>query len=324
MKRVALVVALLISFGVQAQESEGLYSHILNEWKSPEYKLQISSLTFEELALEIRGDQLAYAAMLVARANYDLQRYDQAMNMVDQIPNEINHPPLFFDVQLYRGQIYRANDLYLKADSVYAKWLEEIPKTQENYPVLATYYNNYASVKQYILNYSIQFALLDSAEKYIELSNDEFKLNKRNLHYKNRASFYLNVDDIKQARKYVGRIDTVNQDAETKIRFITISSQLLLREGNYEEALAGFILARDLATDNKLYTLRGEILHLGMQARYKLDRQAELWERWKSPTLWIKIFFGGGVLVWFGYSAYRFSKEGVNNDMADFISGDVP
>jgi tetratricopeptide (TPR) repeat protein len=262
----------------------------------------IAEVTRKQLESEdIKGNRLYWSMSLVARANRKLERYKRALNIVESIPlDSINYEPLYYDIQLLKALIYQESNKYHKADSLYSMWLPDVPK--EYSLLLAINYNDYANVRLYYGDIETALEYYKLANYYNQFTTDDRKERRKNLHYSNLANYYLLLENIKEAKFYFDKIDTLSlTTAEMIISYNKIKGKLQLVDHRYDEAYASFIKVRDISTLHGYNNYKNDSVHLSIKTKV-------LQRAYFISGLIKNLFIFFGFLLYTGFTIYRSKK----------------
>lgn len=263
----------------------------------------VAEVTQKQLESEdIKGNRLYWSMSLVARANRKLERYKRALNIVESIPlDSISYEPLYYDVQLLKALLYKQSNKYDKADSLYSMWLPDVPKKYSL--LLAINYNDYANVRLYYGDIETALEYYKLANYYNQFTTDDRKQRRENLHYTNLANYYLLLENIKEAKFYFNKIDTLSlTTAEMVISYNKIKGKIELADHRYNEAYASFIKVRDISTLHGFNDYKNDSVHLSIKTKV-LERAYFITELIKN----VLIFFG--FLLYTGYMIYKSKKK---------------
>ena len=206
----------MLTIGLYAQSELSVYEFIKEHYYSHNAdsvaKIQVQDLVDEG----VRGDRLYYGQSLIAHANYKIGNYKEALNRLNSIPvDKIDYKKLFFDITFLKALIYKNTGQLIKADSIYS---ESLPQVSEEYPLLLTInYNDFANVKLFFLEIDSALAYYKKAIFYNKKTTDTRKARRENLHLANLSNLYINLGDIKQARKYHDQIISSAMDVERRL-----------------------------------------------------------------------------------------------------------
>ena len=236
----------LLTIGLYAQSELSVYEFIKEHYYSYNAdsvaKIQVQDLVDEGVI----GDRLYYGQSLIAHANYKIGNYKEALNRLSLIPmDKINYSELFFDITFLKALIYKNTGQLIKADSIYSETLPQVP---EEYPLLlAINYNNFGNVKLFFLEIDSALAYYKKAIFYNKKTTDTRKARRENLHLANLSNLYINLGDIKQARKYHDQIISSAMDVERRLSWELNAGKISMAEKNYETAIIRFANVKSVA-----------------------------------------------------------------------------
>ena len=278
-----------------------LYDTVKNEYLDGD-TYTIAEVTRKDLEREnIKGNRLYWSMSLVARANRKLERYKRALNIVENIPlDSISYEPLYYDVQLLKALLYKQSNKYDKADSLYSIWLPDVPK---KYSLLLTInYNDYANVRLYYGDIETALEYYKLANYYNQFTTDDRKQRRENLHYSNLANYYLLLENIKDAKFYFNKIDTLSLTTpEMLISYNNIKGKIELSDHRYDEAYASFLKVKDISTLHGFNNYKNDSVHLSIKTKV-LQRAYFISEFCKNLTIFL------GFLLYTGYMIYKSKK----------------
>jgi tetratricopeptide (TPR) repeat protein len=236
----------MLTIGLHAQSELSVYEFIKAHYYSHKAD-SVANIQAQDLIAEgVQGDSLYYGQILIARANQKIGDQKEALNRLGLIPvDKIKHRDLFFDVVFLEALIYYETRQLLKADSIYSESLSQVP---EEYPLLLTInYNNFANVKLFFLEIDSALAYYKKAIFYNTKTTDTRKAWRENLHLANLSNLYLNLGDIKQAKKYHDQIIPSAMDIERRLSWELNAGKIDMAEENYENAILRFTNVKSIA-----------------------------------------------------------------------------
>jgi hypothetical protein len=332
-RAISLSVVLLFSVsGVFAQSRSGqdLYDYIIYQWNDVDHTRVIAHYENEYLREKgLSGNQLAYALTVVARANRRIGSNEEALQRIQSIDREeITFEPTFWDVVLYEGLAFKNVYQYIKADSVFKTALPLVPKTPEHYSVLSIGYTNYSSIREYFMDSYHALSLQDSVSKYNGLINEGNPyISKWEFNNKAEKISLIIDSNIESAIEQFNAIDTTGLSEESIIIYSITGAKIDYENKDFESALAGAIVARDLAVKTEYEYLIDRATKLGSKARLAIqteerERQAKI-KLWTSPITWLRIGLLAGFISFGAYSIRMFAKNQDQKEMDEFISDDL-
>lgn len=236
----------MLTIGLYAQLELSVYDFIKEHYYSHKAD-SVATISLQQLIDEgLKGDSLYHAQSLIAHSNQKIQNYKAALNQLHLIPkNNIKYKKLFFDVIFLKALIYKNTGQLLKADSIYSETLPQVPK---EYPLLLTInYNDFGNVKLFFLEIDSALAYYKKAIFYNTKTNDSRKERRENLHLANLSNLYLNLGDIKQAKKYHNQIIPSAMDIERRLSWELNAGKISMVEENYETAIIRFTNVKSIA-----------------------------------------------------------------------------
>lgn len=247
MKFILLLVYMqLLTIGLYAQSELSVYDFIKEHYYSHKAD-SVATISLQQLIDEgLKGDSLYHAQSLIAHSNQKIQNYKEALNRLHLISkNDIEYKRLFFDITFLEALIYYETRQLIKADSIYSETLPQVP---EEYPLLLTInYNNFGNVKLFFLEIDSALAYYKKAIFYNNKTTDTRKARRENLHLANLSNLYINLGDIKQARKYHDQIISSAMDVERRLSWELNAGKISMAEKNYETAIIRFANVKSVA-----------------------------------------------------------------------------
>ena len=247
MKFILLLVYMqLLTIGLYAQSELSVYDFIKEHYYSHKAD-SVATISLQQLIDEgLKGDSLYHAQSLIAHSNQKIQNYKVALNWLHLISkNDIEYKRLFFDITFLEALIYYETGQLIKADSIYSETLPQVP---EEYPLLLTInYNDFGNVKLFFLEIDSALAYYKKAIFYNNKTTDTRKARRENLHLANLSNLYINLGDIKQARKYHDQIISSAMDVERRLSWELNAGRISMAEENYETAIIRFTNVKNIA-----------------------------------------------------------------------------
>jgi hypothetical protein len=306
MKKLLFIVALVICQPVFGQST---YNFIQENWQQGQVN-KVASLTSEDLHIEnLSDDELAYALLLVTRANIRVNNIENANRVIETInTNMITIESLFWDVWLQKARIAnKSGDVY-RADWLYSVIIPALP--QDRHELIASNYNNWSLIKYTLTDVEGYYALADSALFHNELSTHSRKQKLQNTIYSNLSESFYDTD-LDQAEFWHDQIDTTDATVEMNISYYISKGQIEMRQGHYEESLASFDIANQLASMYEIYTLRDQAIKGAFSAK---SLQEKYFKERRNRII------GGflvGLALFIGWFIYRRIEDKMTKNEAD-------
>lgn len=253
----------IFAFHTTVWGQSSLYDFVKTNYKEGKYE-RIALITKNQLELEnVKGNRLYWSLSLIARANLELSNLDNAKSIIKSIPTDsIKHEPTKYDVIMLEALIYKRSGAMAKADSIYTKWLGQIP--EHNHLLLAVNFNNYANVRLYYGDVDDALKYYNLAMRHNERTNDSKKLYRENLHFRNLANIYLVLNDLYKAEYWLMKINVNTLTTEELISWKILNAKINIEKKNYNKSFEQLTQARDLSLKEKLnhYTEESVLLRI--------------------------------------------------------------